>query len=217
MNALSNTDFKKISNNARPKRLGYYASWLWMMFVFLFLFVSAFVFLSGLYWTIRDGSIQEHWFSTVGIFVIDSVLIWMLKKDFRSRKLYQVTASMKNSGFFEPHKDCEHYDLARRTYIGFDFSTGIIGVATLYATSSIKRERLFFEAETVESWESVGRELIINLRNTGLTTITITAPNINKAYRDMEIICRTHKNRDENYQHLKSKLTDAGWFINSNY
>ncbi|MDR8335743.1 ExcA, partial [Acinetobacter baumannii] len=33
----------------------------------------------------------------------------------------------------------------------------------------------------------------------------------------MEIICRTHKNRDENYQHLKSKLTDAGWFINSNY
>ncbi len=64
MNALSNTDFKKISNNARPKRLGYYASWLWMMFVFLFLFVSAFVFLSGLYWTIRDGSIQEHWFST---------------------------------------------------------------------------------------------------------------------------------------------------------
>ncbi|SAP84834.1 Uncharacterised protein [Klebsiella oxytoca] len=27
MNALSNTDFKKISNNARPKRLGYYASW----------------------------------------------------------------------------------------------------------------------------------------------------------------------------------------------
>ena len=188
-----------------------------MMFVFLFLFVSAFVFLSGLYWTIRDGSIQEHWFSTVGIFVIDSVLIWMLKKDFRSRKLYQVTASMKNSGFFEPHKDCEHYDLARRTYIGFDFSTGIIGVASLYATSSIKRERLFFEAETVESWESVGRELIINLRNTGLTTITITAPNINKAYRDMEIICRTHKNRDENYQHLKSKLTDAGWFINSNY
>ncbi|HGC5539671.1 TPA: ExcA, partial [Klebsiella pneumoniae] len=102
-------------------------------------------------------------------------------------------------------------------YIGFDFSTGIIGVASLYATSSIKRERLFFEAETVESWESVGRELIINLRNTGLTTITITAPNINKAYRDMEIICRTHKNRDENYQHLKSKLTDAGWFINSNY
>lgn len=51
----------------------------------------------------------------------------------------------------------------------------------------------YFEAETVESWESVGRELIINLRNTGLTTITITAPNINKAYRDMEIICRTHK------------------------
>lgn len=145
MNALSNTDFKKISNNARPKRLGYYASWLWMMFVFLFLFVSAFVFLSGLYWTIRDGSIQEHWFSTVGIFVIDSVLIWMLKRTSGAASSTGATASMKNSGFFEPHKDCEHYDLARRTYIGFDFSTGIIGVASLYATSSIKRERLFLK------------------------------------------------------------------------
>ncbi len=105
---------------------------------------------------------------------------------------------------------------ARRTYIGFDFSTGIIGVASLYATSSIKRERLFLKPkQSSHGSQSAG----VNHKPAkyGLTTITITAPNINKAYRDMEIICRTHKNRDENYQHLKSKLTDAGWFINSNY
>ncbi|MBT8500595.1 ExcA [Pantoea agglomerans] len=217
MNAQLNADIKTINNVAKPKGLGYYISRLWMIFVFVFLFISVFVFLGSVYWTVRDGSIQDHWFGTVGIFLIDVVFIWFLKKDFRSRKLYKITKSLKIRGFFEPHNDCEHYDLARLTYIGLDFSTGVIGIASLYATSSIKRERLFLEAEAVESFESVERELIINVRNTHIPTLRITAINVDKAYRDLEIICRTHKNRGESYKNSKAKFLEAGWLISSNY
>ncbi|MEX3242860.1 hypothetical protein [Serratia quinivorans] len=214
-------DMKYPNNVAGGKGVLYVLSWIGQVLAFVSLFVCGFLVLGGLMWMWKDASITKHLLDTAILLIIMMLLMFYLKTDPGSRGLHRLVKGMRRDGFFIPEQEDQHYALMPRMYIGIDFKTGIVGIASVYKSGVNRKKRIYFDTDVIESFESVGSKLILNLRNKELPVVEVLTVNPMKAYRHIEMACnmraKFNANRGAQYQAVKAKMLSAGWMIDRDY
>lgn len=207
-------------NTAQSKGVRHGLSWIVWTVVVIGIVVSPIVIFVNLMWALKAGSMSGHWLGTVGVALIAGLAIWLVKnRDGSSiRKLAQ---SMNDGVVFNPQLQQEHYALNSKMYMGIDFKTGVVGIASVYKRGDNNRKRLMFEASMIESYEAPESKLILNLRNTSLPVIVIDTVNPDAAYRQIEMVCnmesRYGEARNRQYIEKRKQLVDAGWMLDRDY
>lgn len=198
------------NNTARPKRAGYVLYRLAVIASLFFMVFSVFILFN-----VKSDAVRG-----MTIFV-DVVLFFFVRGQFKSRKLTKLAASMKVADFFEPVVADEQSMPAQKVYFGVDYKTGLIGIGSLYAAGFNKKKRLFFETDVIESYEQIGSNLTLNLRNREIPSMVITMLDGQKSYRQIEMACnmraKYNANRGAQYLAVKAKMLSAGWMIDRDY
>lgn len=198
------------NNTARPKRAGYVLYRLAVIASLFFMVFSVFILFNVKNDAVRGMTI-----------CVDVVLFFFVRGQFKSRKLTKLAASMKVADFFEPVVADEQSMPAQKVYFGVDYKTGLIGIGSLYAAGFNKKKRLFFETDVIESYEQIGSNLTLNLRNREIPSMVITMLDGQKSYRQIEMACnmraKYNANRGAQYQAVKAKMLSAGWMIDRDY
>lgn len=198
------------NNTARPKRTGYVLTRLAVIASLFFMVFSVFILFNVKSDAVRGMTI-----------IADVVLFFFVRGQLKSRKLSKLAASMKVAGFFEPVAGDEQSMPAQKVYFGVDFKTGLIGIGSLYAAGFNKKQRLFFDTDVIESYEQIGSNLTLNLRNREIPTVIITLLDGQKSYRQIEMACnmrvKFNANRGPQYQAVKAKMLSVGWMIDRDY
>lgn len=201
-------------NKAKPKSIGYVSNRLATALSIVLVVVLFFAILS---------SIGRVSFGSICVLVaIELILVVYVRKQFRSTKLMKLIESMKVNQFYMPADSDEQVVRAQKCYFGIDFKTGIVGIGTVYEIGANKQKRLYFDTDMVESYERLGNQLALSLRNRAIPALTITVLDGNQAYRCLEMACKMRGKYDANrsndgYQNTKAQMIAAGWMIERDY
>ena len=150
--------------------------------------------------------------------------IWLLHRSLLMGGVDKNSRMMKLSAFFEPNDDDETTQVARGSYFGVDFNTGIIGITTAYATPQNKKRILYFESDVIESfdYDSETHHLILNLRNRRMPSLSIPVKDGKLMFRKIEQLAVIGNKRpflrgSEGYRQIKEKLIEVGKMIEADY
>lgn len=209
------------NNLSKPKGTGYYLNRVGVVVSLIFIAYSVFAIVNTVIDIGRQGSANGHFLALAIYFVIDLILVGYVRGAFKNRKLCQVVASMQSPEFFKPDAEDEQYTPAQKIYHGVDFKHGIVGVAAIYAEGFNRRKRVMFDSDTIESYELNGAKLILNLRNREVPTIAIMTLSAERAYRNIEMLCKmaqtSKPNRGPEYVAAREKMVNAGWMLERDY
>lgn len=209
------------SNLSKPKGTGYYLNRIGVIVSLMFIAYSVFAVVNTIMDIGRHGNIDGLSLVLAMYLVIDLILVGYVRGAFKNRKLRQLAASMKSPNFFKPDVNDEQFTPAQKIYHGVDFKHGLVGVAAIYAEGFNRRKRVLFDSDTIESYELNGSKLILNLRNREVPTIAIMTLSAERAYRNIEMLCKmaqtSKPNRGAEYFATREKMVKAGWMLERDY
>ncbi|HHD8103997.1 TPA: hypothetical protein ACOXWE_004606 [Salmonella enterica] len=200
-------------NAAKPKSIGYVLNRLATPASIIIAVVIAFVIISSL------GRLSA---AAIGILAaIDVALFLYVRAQFRSAKLMKLIDSMRVNSFFNP-KDDQQIMRAQKCYFGIDTTTGIIGIGTLYEIGANKQKRLYFDTDMVETYESIGNQLMLTLRSHTIPSLTLTVLDGDKAHEAIRYACYNRDRIVNSRSHVffekaKAQVVDAGWLLERDY
>ncbi|ROC77474.1 hypothetical protein [Enterobacter hormaechei] len=210
---MSELTMNLYENKAKPKSFGYVVNRLATAASIILAVVLVFVILSSL------GRLSPV--AIAVLVLLDVALLIYVRAQFRSSKLIKLVDSMKVKNFFSPGSD-EQIMRAQKCYFGIDTTTGIIGVGTLYEIGANKQKRLYFDTDMVESYETVGNQLVLKLRSKAIPTLKMTVLDGELVHDNIRYACNKRdeiRNARANvfFEKNKSMMVEAGWMIERDY
>lgn len=149
-------------------------------------------------------------------------IFWAVNKSLLMGSVDKIAKKMRLPKFFEPKDSDQTTQVARGSYLGIDFETGVIGVVSAYATGHINQKVTYFESDLIESYDYDKDHLILNLRCTRVPSMHIPVKDGQLMFRKVEQLarlCTVHDTRRtvEPYLLAKSELLADGKMLKPDY
>jgi len=112
-------------------------------------------------------------FNLIISLLISVLLAIYLLNGIKGKRIRKISGGMRFSEFFNPKPDDEQTMPGNLEYVGLDFTTGMVGIGSVYQRGYNARKVLYFPCELIEHYHYEGNNLVLALRNREIPELRI--------------------------------------------